>query len=181
MHKFSPALNFSFMPAIPDSLWILWIFCFDCCFISTNSESSESLQFFKCHAPTTFFLIYYVAKIPVFTIYFSIPYSILNSFTFLVLISTLNSNNNIEITNSLRCSIHSIFISLNHTTNVFPGRGWCYSLRYISKLLAHTYFRYTRSIFHCPLIHSCHVCISNLIFTCHGLEYLSCTFLSSFD
>ena len=48
----------------------------------------------------------------------------------------------------------------------------CYRLRYISKPLAHTYFRYTRFIFHYPLIHSCHVCISNLICTYHGLEYI---------
>jgi hypothetical protein len=40
------------------------------------------------------------------------------------------------------------------------------------KSAVYMYFRYTRSIFHCPLIHSCHVCISNLTFTCHGLEYL---------
>ena len=50
--------------------------------------------------------------------------------------------------------------------------GWCYSLRYIVPLVF-MYFRLTRYTFHSLLVQSlCCAFISDLTFTCHGLDQL---------
>ena len=156
-------------------------FCFDCCFISIASYNLKHWNSSKAAHHQYFFNLYCCQNS---CFYHLISYILINSpffhfFRFNIHNRALKA---IQKLRTHRDVVHILYLFISITQQTFfPGRGWCYSLRYISKPLAHTYFRYTRSIFHCPLIHSCHVCISNLIFTCHGLEYLSCTILSSFD